>query len=99
MVSRAVEMGDQPETGSDPVRLHAAQDGRIRCLPQTQAADKSRFDVDGQERRNRQVLGLELGADDYITKPFSVREVLPGLKRNCAGSVSQRSVAKTIPGS
>ena len=26
------------------------------------------------------VLGLELGADDYITKPFSVREVLARVK-------------------
>ena len=26
------------------------------------------------------ILGLELGADDYITKPFSVREVLARVK-------------------
>jgi len=28
------------------------------------------------------VLGLELGADDYVTKPFSVREVLARVKAN-----------------
>ena len=28
------------------------------------------------------VIGLELGADDYITKPFSVREVLARVKAN-----------------
>jgi len=27
-----------------------------------------------------EILGLELGADDYITKPFSVREVLARVK-------------------
>ena len=27
------------------------------------------------------VLGLELGADDYVTKPFSTRELWPGLRR------------------
>ena len=27
------------------------------------------------------VLGLELGADDYMTKPFSPREVVAGLKQ------------------
>ena len=28
------------------------------------------------------VIGLELGADDYITKPFSVREVVARVKAN-----------------
>ena len=28
------------------------------------------------------VLGLELGADDYVTKPFSVRELMARVKAN-----------------
>ncbi len=28
------------------------------------------------------VLGLELGADDYVTKPFSTRELLARVKAN-----------------
>ena len=39
------------------------------------------------------VVGLELGADDYVTKPFSIRELLARVKavlrRDCRGS--QRS--------
>ena len=28
------------------------------------------------------ILGLELGADDYVTKPFSIRELIARLKAN-----------------
>ena len=34
------------------------------------------------------VLGLELGADDYITKPFSVRELMARVRTNIRRSVS-----------
>jgi two-component system response regulator RegX3 len=40
------------------------------------------------------VLGLELGADDYITKPFSTRELLARIK-----AVLRRSTAATDDGS
>jgi len=33
-------------------------------------------DADGAWGRNGRVLGLELGADDYVVKPFSFRELL-----------------------
>lgn len=35
------------------------------------------------------VLGLELGADDYVTKPFSVRELMARVKANLRRTVSQ----------
>jgi two-component system alkaline phosphatase synthesis response regulator PhoP len=38
------------------------------------------------------VLGLEIGADDYITKPFSIRELLARIK-----AVLRRTNAKSIP--
>jgi DNA-binding response OmpR family regulator len=41
------------------------------------------------------ILGLELGADDYVTKPFSVREVLVRIKgilrRSAASKVSEKN--------
>ncbi|MBZ5950225.1 response regulator transcription factor [Leuconostoc gelidum subsp. gasicomitatum] len=39
------------------------------------------------------VFGLELGADDYITKPFSLREVLARLKAVLRRSQTERSTS------
>lgn len=38
--------------------------------------------ITAREEEVDKVLGLELGADDYITKPFSVRELLARIKAN-----------------
>ncbi len=38
--------------------------------------------ITAREEEVDKVLGLELGADDYITKPFSVREVLARVRAN-----------------
>ncbi len=40
------------------------------------------------------VLGLELGADDYITKPFSVRELMARVKANLRRSVNEHTEEK-----
>jgi len=39
------------------------------------------------------VLGLELGADDYVTKPFSVRELLARVKANLRRQDAPREAA------
>ncbi len=46
-----------------------------------------------REEEADKVLGLELGADDYITKPFSMRELLARVKSNI-----RRTAMLTEPG-
>ena len=45
-----------------------------------------------REEEEDKVLGLELGADDYITKPFSMRELLARVKANIRRSAMAPSV-------
>lgn len=50
-----------------------------------------------REEENDKVLGLELGADDYITKPFSMRELLARVKANIRRS-AMTETATTVSG-
>lgn len=44
------------------------------------------------------VLGLEMGADDYVTKPFSNRELMARVKANLRRTSSEGTMAKTNAG-
>ena len=55
--------------------------------------------ITAREEEVDKVLGLELGADDYITKPFSVRELLARVKANIrrfAGDIPKDEVGEII---
>jgi DNA-binding response OmpR family regulator len=82
------------ETGLKLARQHAPQvvlldvmmpgaDGwevckRLRAEPKTAAIPIIMLTAKAQE--SDRILGLELGADDYMTKPFSVRELTARIK-------------------
>lgn len=51
-----------------------------------------------REEETDKVLGLELGADDYITKPFSMRELLARVKSNIRRTDMLAQAAPKSPG-
>ena len=57
-------------------------DGFSVCKTIRQSTNIPVIMVTAKEDVVDKVIGLELGADDYITKPFSVREVLARVKAN-----------------
>lgn len=46
-----------------------------------------------REGESDKVLGLEIGADDYITKPFSMRELMARVKANIRRTAMQQTSA------
>ena len=51
-----------------------------------------------REEESDKVLGLEIGADDYITKPFSMRELLARVRTNMRRAASMAPAAPEEPG-
>ena len=58
------------------------KDGFTVCKEIRQTSNVPIIMVTAKEDVVDKVIGLELGADDYITKPFSVREVMARVKAN-----------------
>ena len=77
-----LDVGLPGEDGFALARWLREKSGRVGIIMVTSAADT----VD-------RVVGLETGADDYITKPFAPRELLARVKSVLRRGVSEREAA------
>jgi len=53
--------------------------------------------ITAREEETDAVLGLDLGADDYVVKPFRMRELFAAFKRLYAGRI-RLPASSTAPG-
>lgn len=67
------------------------KDGMEVCRHIRQKYDMPIIMLTAKESEVDKVLGLELGADDYVTKPFSNRELLARIRANLRRAESQMS--------
>lgn len=67
-------------------------DGFTVCRKIRQTLSTPILMLTAKEEEVDKVLGLELGADDYITKPFSPRELMARVKANLRRVVAEESV-------
>ena len=78
MARIALRRARERSVGPDPAGRDAAAHGRLRSVPRVAPGPHRRTPIillTAKAQEAEKVLGLELGADDYVTKPFSPREL------------------------
>lgn len=63
-------------------RMLPKQDGIAACVQIKHYMNVPIIMLTAKSEETDKIVGLELGADDYITKPFSIRELLARVKAN-----------------
>jgi two-component system response regulator VicR len=70
-------------------------DGFTVCRKLRQSMNTPILMLTAKEEEVDKVLGLELGADDYITKPFSQRELMARIKANLRRTAVEQAEQKS----
>lgn len=87
-------LGENPDLILLDVML-PKMDGFTVCRKLRQSINTPILMLTAKEEEVDKVLGLELGADDYITKPFSQRELMARVKANLRRTSIEQSEQKT----
>ena len=77
----AIALNEKPDLVLLDIML-PKMDGLAVCKRIRQSLNIPILMISAKDEEIDKILGLELGADDYITKPFSVRELMARVKAN-----------------
>lgn len=77
----AIALNEKPDLVLLDIML-PKMDGLVVCKKIRQYMNVPILMISARDEEIDKILGLELGADDYITKPFSVRELVARVKAN-----------------
>lgn len=73
-------------------------DGLAVCKRIRQSLNIPILMISAKDEEIDKILGLELGADDYITKPFSVRELMARVKANLRkAEITAKAMENALP--
>ncbi len=75
-------------------------DGLDVCRAIRQQSDAFIIMITARVEETDRLIGLEIGADDYVTKPFSPREVVARIRallRRASGALAQRTTPQERP--
>lgn len=86
----------QPKLVILDVGLPGALDGLDVCRELRTTSDVPIIMLTARDSEVDRVLGLEMGADDYVTKPFSPRELVARVKAILRRAESPRNDAPTV---
>lgn len=86
------------KSGSDSAGYYDAEDGWLRSLQKIREKKNTPIIMlTARAEELDKVLGLELGADDYVTKPFGVRELMARVKANHQKTVVREETPEQAP--
>ena len=89
---------ENPDTGVAILDIMLPDiDGFEVCRRVREQSDVPIIMLTAREEEADKVMGLELGADDYITKPFSMRELMARVKANMRRTVPAELHEKPQP--
>ena len=96
-VQSAIEIAKSNDILVAVIDLHLADGDGLELTRQlSNSADVATIILSGQASPMDRIIGIEIGADDYMAKPFDARELVARVKRQASRMRQLREVPKPV---